>query len=92
MRFQVSPAHADGGDHPLLHAPDAQQILPAYEQAMLREVERICEAIPHEDLAIQWDVCIEMVTWDGRWPLASRSRAWTHVFGADFRPTRRRGP
>jgi hypothetical protein len=38
-----------------------------YEKAMLREVEAICRAIPHSDLAIQWDICIEMLLWDGRW-------------------------
>ena len=43
------------------------QVLPRYEEAMLREVDRICSRIPHRDLAIQWDVCIEMVQWDGRW-------------------------
>jgi hypothetical protein len=40
----------------------------AYEGAMLREVERICAAIPHNDLCIQWDVCTEMVMLDGRHP------------------------
>ena len=41
---------------------------PAYEQAMIREVEKICASIPHDDLAIQWDVCMEMIMWDGRTP------------------------
>ena len=43
-------------------------ILPAYEAAMLREVAAVCAAIPHQDLCLQWDVCHEMLTWDGRWP------------------------
>ena len=37
----------------------------AYTEAMLREVAAICSAIPHQDLCIQWDVCFEMVIWDG---------------------------
>lgn len=41
---------------------------PAYEAAMCKEVARIAEAIPHKDLAIQWDVCMEMIMWDGRFP------------------------
>ena len=45
---------------------DIPKILPVYEQAMLVEVARICASIPHEDLAIQWDVCVEMIQWDGR--------------------------
>jgi hypothetical protein len=59
------------------------QVLPAYEQAMLNEVERICSRIPHNDLAIQWDVRIEMVQWDGRWhrkPFPGMDR----VFGESF--------
>lgn len=38
----------------------------AYEAAMLAEVERMGKFIPHEDLAIQWDVCHEMIFWDGQ--------------------------
>jgi len=41
---------------------------PAYEAAMLLEVERICAAIPPGDLCIQWDVCTEMIMLDGRSP------------------------
>ena len=43
-------------------------ILPAYERAMLREAAAVCAVIPHGDLCLQWDVCHEMLTWDGRWP------------------------
>jgi methionine synthase II (cobalamin-independent) len=50
----------------------AQAAEPAYERAMVKEVERICAAIPHQDLAIQWDVCFEMLMWDGRFPLMPR--------------------
>ena len=51
----------------------------AYTTAMIREVGRICDAIPHEDLCIQWDVCFEMVIWDGsnafwRWPLPGEAK------------------
>jgi methionine synthase II (cobalamin-independent) len=48
------------------------QVEPAYEAAMFREVAMICDDIPHEDLAIQWDICIEMVLFDGRSPLPWR--------------------
>lgn len=49
--------------------PDARPIVErAYEAAMRREVERICAAIPHGDLCIQWDVCTEMIMLDGRHP------------------------
>ena len=38
----------------------------AYERAMIAEVAALCRHIPHGDLAIQWDVCNEMVVWDGQ--------------------------
>jgi hypothetical protein len=47
-------------------AKDVDVIEPAYVDAMLREVQAICGAIPHRDLCIQWDVCNEMVYWDGQ--------------------------
>ena len=38
----------------------------AYERAMLAEVAALCRHIPHRDLCIQWDLCNEMVIWDGQ--------------------------
>ena len=38
----------------------------AYEQAMIAEVAALCRHIPHRDLCIQWDLCNEMVVWDGQ--------------------------
>lgn len=45
---------------------DVAAIERAYEAAMIREAEAICRAIPHRDLCIQWDVCYEMIAWDGQ--------------------------
>jgi hypothetical protein len=38
----------------------------AYEKAMIAEVAALCRHIPHGDLCIQWDICNEMVVWDGQ--------------------------
>jgi hypothetical protein len=38
----------------------------AYERAMQAEVAALCRHIPHRDLCIQWDLCNEMVIWDGQ--------------------------
>ena len=65
-RFQVclpTPAAVIGA---FIVPRDIPRILPTYEQAMLREVQSLCRSIPHRDLAIQWDVCVEMIQWDGR--------------------------
>jgi hypothetical protein len=65
--------------------PEAMSaVLPEYEAAMVREVERICNAIPHRDLALQWDVCIEMVQWDGRVPIMPQFPGMEQVFRAAF--------
>ena len=66
-RFQVSLPTPFAIINAFIAQPDAPRVLPAYEQAMLGEIAALCAEIPHRDLAIQWDVCIEMVMWDGRW-------------------------
>jgi len=38
----------------------------AYEKAMISEVESLCKHIPHHDLSLQWDLCNEMIVWDGQ--------------------------
>jgi hypothetical protein len=38
----------------------------AYERAMVGEIAALCRHIPQRDLCIQWDVCNEMVIWDGQ--------------------------
>jgi hypothetical protein len=44
---------------------DRAAIEPRYQEALLREVARIAEAIPHDQLAIQFDVCIEVFMVEG---------------------------
>src|SRR5665213_2826463 len=68
VRFQVSlptPFAVIFGQF----TPEASPIAEcAYAAAMDREVQTICDAIPHQDLCIQWDVCFEMVIWHGSSP------------------------
>jgi hypothetical protein len=84
VRFQVCLPTPWAVIMPFCQQPDAQQIYPVYEQAMLREVERIASAIPHADLAIQWDVCIEMVAWDGRRANSGAFPGMAEVFAGNF--------
>jgi hypothetical protein len=44
-------------------------IEPAYERALTDELRRICDGIPHDQLAIQWDVCHEILSADAAFPL-----------------------
>jgi hypothetical protein len=84
VRFQVALPTPWAVVMPFCAQPDAGQIYPAYEAAMLREVDRICRAIPHQDLAIQWDVCIEMVAWDGRSANTPSFPGMEEVFSRNF--------
>jgi hypothetical protein len=67
VRFQVCLPTPFAVVSPFCAPEDVPAIEPAYEAAMLREVAAIASEIPRQDLAIQWDVCTEMVMWDGRW-------------------------
>ncbi len=71
VRFQVSLPTPYAVVSAFCVPEDQAKIEPAYERAMLREVATLCAKIPHQDLAIQWDVCPEMVAWDGRLPRMS---------------------
>lgn len=62
VRFQISLPTPLGGCGTFFPASrDRELVAPAYEAAMLREVADIGARIPHDDLAIQWDVCVEIL-------------------------------
>ena len=69
VRFQVSLPTPLAVVLPFISPKNVLRVEGPYEEAMLREVETIARAIPHRDLCIQWDVCIEMLLWDGRWEM-----------------------
>ena len=69
-RFQVSlptPAAVVGA---FVVPEQAVDIAPAYTQAMIRELNAILAGIPSEDLAIQWDICLELVAHDSGMPFS----------------------
>jgi methionine synthase II (cobalamin-independent) len=66
VRFQVSLPTPFAVINPFISPKDAPQVEGPYADAMLREVDTISRAVPHRDLCVQWDVCIEMLLWDGR--------------------------
>ena len=66
VRFQVCLPTPMGVIYAFCTARNVVEIDAAYEKAMIREVERICAAIPHRDLCIQWDFCHEMLILDGQ--------------------------
>lgn len=51
-------------------ALDAQAAVePAYEARMFEELDQICASIPHDQLAVQWDVAVEFGMLEGVWPV-----------------------
>jgi hypothetical protein len=78
VRFQVClpwPHSALGFFFRENFANDYEILLPAWEELVGRELGRLFEAIPADDLAIQWDVCVEVLDLEGLWSWTSGD-AW----------------
>jgi hypothetical protein len=58
-RFQVSLPTPAGVVGSFFHAEHRAAVEPVYERALMGELGRILEAIPHDQLAIQWDTALE---------------------------------
>ena len=41
---------------------------PVYKQALMGELERVCAGIPHDQLAVQWDIPCEVMIMEGEMP------------------------
>ncbi len=66
VRLQVCMPTPFGIIYAFAAPKDVLAIEAAYEKAMIEEVKRLCDAIPHKDLCIQWDFCHEMISLDGQ--------------------------
>lgn len=60
-RFQVSLPTPLGVSYAFMDPRDVRAVWPAYERRMIAEVHSITSSIPHNELALQWDVEIEIV-------------------------------
>ena len=85
VRFQVSLPTPMAVIGSFVQGEGFFPVLAAYERAMIAEAQNICAAIPHDDLTIQWDVCIEMVAWDGQPsivpPMENKEKIIPHSLG-----------
>ena len=68
VRFQVSlpTPMASGYMYVSPNAIDAY--LPVYEKALTDALTEILDAVPHDALSIQWDVCQEVLTYENYFP------------------------
>jgi hypothetical protein len=67
-RFQVSLPTPIASVVAFVMPEDMAAVEPAYEAEMLHELDRISAAIPHNELAIQWDVAVEFGILEGVLP------------------------
>jgi hypothetical protein len=64
-RFQVSLPTPHSSGYLYVSGPARQTYFRVYERALLKALANILKAIPAEDLAIQWDVCQEVLAFEG---------------------------
>ncbi|MGF3057119.1 hypothetical protein [Microbacterium sp. YY-01] len=76
VRFQVSLPTPVAVISSFFSGDDRKAIEPLYRDAILRELEEIVENIPHDDLAIQWDVASEMGIIEGASGYGAVMQAW----------------
>jgi hypothetical protein len=67
-RFLVSIATPFNAVNSFVEFDSQVEVASAYEHALRRSVEAIQDAIPHADLAIQWDLPTELATIEGWFP------------------------
>lgn len=67
-RFQVSLPTVTAGCEPFVAPDDQGAFEPAYARRLRAEVDEILAAVPHPDLAMQWDVAVEMGIVEGVFP------------------------
>jgi hypothetical protein len=65
VKFQVSLPTPIAPTYNNLAPSDRPTLLPALTEHFIGEVRAIAAAIPNDRLAIQWDVCQEVLAWEG---------------------------
>jgi hypothetical protein len=59
VRFQVQFPTPLASVNGWIEVEDQLVVEPSYEKALIAEVERFVDSVPHSDTAVQWDVAIE---------------------------------
>ncbi len=65
VKFQVSLPTPIAPTYNNMVPSDRPVLLPVLTTHLIGEVERIAAAIPNDRLAVQWDVCQEVLAWEG---------------------------
>ncbi len=65
VKFQISLPTPIAPTYNNMLPSDRPGILPALTRHMIGEVEAIAAALPNDRIALQWDVCQEVLAWEG---------------------------
>jgi hypothetical protein len=65
VKFQISLPTPIAPTYNNMVPSDRAGLLPALTQHLVGEVEKIAVALPHDRIALQWDVCQEVLAWEG---------------------------
>src|SRR5579862_1698675 len=65
VKFQVSLPTPIAPTYNNMLPTDRPRLLPALTAHFIAEIGQIAAAIPHDRLAVQWDVCQEVLGWEG---------------------------
>lgn len=65
VRFQVSLPTPIAPVYNNMVPQDRPKVLPALTEHLIGEVAAIARAVPNDRLALQWDVCQEVLAWEG---------------------------
>src|SRR5207237_4634651 len=72
VRFQVSLPTPMAPAYVYISPKAFADFLPPYERAIVAALDTIASKIPHDDLAIQWDVCQEVLAFERYFPSQPR--------------------
>ena len=65
MKYQICMATPLAITYNFISPKAYDAFLPAYTRHLTEELERIAAALPHGDISYQWDVCQEVLMWEG---------------------------
>jgi hypothetical protein len=65
VKFQISLPTPIAPTYNNMVPSDRPALLPALTTHLIGEVEKIAQALPNDRIAVQWDVCQEVLAWEG---------------------------
>lgn len=65
IRYQICMATPLAITYMFVSPRTRDTFLPAYSDHLAAEVKRIMESVPHDKISYQWDVCQEVLMWEG---------------------------